>query len=124
MDFYGTPTELSNSDIDFSEFLQMKHEDSDIRDEEENVQADTKKLNVDATDEVAKLEDTSKNKARDSLMKTYFRSGSNFCALTGLFTLFVLSQILASGCDFWVAFWYVNFQIILVCMKSSDSNRR
>lgn len=103
VDFHGTPTELSNLCIDFSEFLQMKHEDSDAEDGE--IPYGTKSLHVDCKEEVAKLEDISKNKTGDSTFKTYFRSGANYSALIVTLTLFFLAQILASGCDYWVAFW-------------------
>lgn len=103
VDFHGTPTELSNLGIDFSEFLQMKHEDNEKENDE--ILNGTKSLNVDCKEEVAKLEEVSKNKSRDSTLETYFRSGANFCTLIVLLALFLFSQILASGCDFWVAFW-------------------
>lgn len=103
MDFFGTPTELSNLGIDFSEFLQSKNDISDTADDE--VQDITKDLNVDCKEEVAKLEDVSKNKSRDSTFKAYLTYGANYGALAGLVTLIFLAQILASGCDYWVAFW-------------------
>lgn len=108
MDFHGTPTELSNLRIDFSEFLQMKHEDNVSDDDEllhRSKTADAENLPFACEEKVAKLEDISKNKSRDSVFKTYFQSGANVYVITLILTLFILSQILASGCDFWVAFW-------------------
>lgn len=81
----------------------MKHEDNGAEDGE--IPNRTKSLHVDCKEEVAELENVSKNKTGDSTFKTYFRSGANVCALIVTLTLFFLSQILASGCDFWVAFW-------------------
>lgn len=104
MEFHGTPAELSNLGIDFSEFLQMKHEDVDSEDYG-GILHEKKTLHTDCKDELAKLEDISKKRTRDSTFKTYFRSGANFCALTVLLLMFFVSQILASGCDYWVAFW-------------------
>lgn len=103
MEFFGTPIELSNLGIDFSEFLQSKNDISDTEDDE--IQHITEDLNVDCKEELAKLEDISKNKSRDSTFKAYLRYGANYGALAGLFTLVFFSQILASGCDYWVAYW-------------------
>lgn len=108
VDFHGTPTELLNLGTDFSEFLQMENEDNRTDDEEKVNQskvAVVKELNVAGEEEVAKLENTSKNKTGDSTFKTYFLSGANFYVLAFVLLLFILSQILASGCDYWVAFW-------------------
>lgn len=103
MDFLGTPTELSNLGIDFSEFLQMK-QDERMTDDVEILHV-AKGQHVISEEEVAKLEDISKNRTRDSTFKTYSSSGANIYVLTLILTLFILSQILASGCDYWVAFW-------------------
>lgn len=108
MDFHGTPTELLNLGIDFSEFLQMDGGNDRTDDDEkvnESKTAAVKELKVTGEEQVAKLEDTSKNKTKDSTFKTYFRSGANFYVLGVILLLFVSSQILASGCDYWVAFW-------------------
>ncbi|KAJ6642102.1 ATP-binding cassette subfamily C member 4 [Pseudolycoriella hygida] len=102
VDFYGTPEELANLEVDFSEFIRMKHDDDT---EETGTVNETQQLHVDSKEEVAKLEDVSKNKNQDSAFISYFRSGANVWSLTSLFMLFLLSQVLASGCDFWVAFW-------------------
>lgn len=106
MDFHGTPTELLNMGSDFSEFLQMDVDGNAPPDDDEKLKTlVVKELNVAGQEEVAKLEDTSKNKANDSTLKTYFLSGANYCVLGLILMLFISSQILASGCDYWVAFW-------------------
>lgn len=108
MDFHGTPTELLQMGSDFSEFLQMEVGDNPADVDEkvtESKGAVVKELNVAGEEVVAKLEDTSKNKTNDSSFKTYFLSGANYCVLGLILMLFISSQILASGCDYWVAFW-------------------
>lgn len=64
-----------------------------------------KELNVAGEEKLAKLEDTSKNKTKDSTLKTYFLSGANIYVLGLVLILFISTQILASGCDYWVAYW-------------------
>lgn len=84
----------------------MKSDDAD--DSEKLLQSRKGVLNISDVankEEVTRLEDISKNKSRESSFKTYFESGANFYALTTMAALFLLSQILASGCDYWVAFW-------------------
>lgn len=71
----------------------------------ESTDSVVKELNVAGDEEVAKLEDTSKRKNGDSTFKTYFRSGANFFVLGFILVLFILAQTLASGCDYWVAYW-------------------
>lgn len=105
MDFHGTPNELMKMGRDFSEFLQMDVDDNAPDDDEKVKTLVAKELNVAGEEEIAKLEDTSKNKANDSTLKTYFLSGANYCVLALILMLFISSQILASGCDYWVAFW-------------------
>lgn len=67
--------------------------------------ASLKELNVDGKEVVAQLEDTSKNETKDSTFKWYFLSGANVCILGLVSLLFIMAQLLASGCDYWVAFW-------------------
>lgn len=95
--------------IDFSKFLNLDvGEDLSENDDNLNEQssaAAVKELNVSEEEKVAELEDTSENKSKDSTLKTYFLSGTNAYVLGVVLTLFALAQLLASGCDFWVAFW-------------------
>lgn len=64
-----------------------------------------KEGNLTVAEKVAQLEDTSKTKAGESTITTYFLSGANTIALGSIFMLFISTQLLASGCDYWVAFW-------------------
>ncbi|KAG4076114.1 hypothetical protein HA402_011460 [Bradysia odoriphaga] len=109
VDFHGSPAELMNKGIDFSEFLKVEVGEERSEDDGKVVQPITtavvKELNVSGEEKVAELEDTSKNKSKDSTFKTYFLSGTNVYVLGVVFTLFIAAQLLASGCDFWVAFW-------------------
>lgn len=42
---------------------------------------------------------------------SYFLSGAKSIELFIIFLLFILAQVLASGCDYWVSFWYVSFKV-------------
>lgn len=52
------------------------------------------------------LEATSKGKVKGSLFLQYLQSGAYSPVLLLLFLLFLTAQILASGADYFVAFWY------------------
>ncbi len=81
--------------------------DEQAVEQEELKKAPVKELHAGGEEKVAQLEETSENKSKDSTstFRTYFLSGANAFVLGSVFTLIILSQILASGCDYWVAFW-------------------
>jgi ATP-binding cassette subfamily C (CFTR/MRP) protein 4 len=35
----------------------------------------------------------------------YLRSGGNWCVILTTVILFILTQVLASGCDYWITYW-------------------
>lgn len=39
------------------------------------------------------------------LYLSYIRSGSGYCYITVIALLVILTQFLASACDYWVAYW-------------------
>lgn len=51
------------------------------------------------------LEQTSKGTVKGSVSKSYFLAGGHPFVLFVIFILFILTQLVASGADFWVAFW-------------------
>lgn len=51
------------------------------------------------------IETSSKGKVKGSLLLQYFTAGSNFSELIVILILFGLTQLAASGCDYWVSFW-------------------
>lgn len=48
-----------------------------------------------------------------SVYSSYFFASGKFCKIFFFFTICILTQVLASGADFWLTFWYNN--IILIC---------
>lgn len=52
------------------------------------------------------LEASSKGQVRGSVGGAYLRSGANWCVLFIIMVLFLLTQLVASGADYWVSFWY------------------
>lgn len=45
---------------------------------------------------------------------SYFLSGAKSIELFIIFLLFILAQVSASGCDYWVSFWYVQSKILIL----------
>lgn len=111
MDFHGTPTELLNLGIDFSEFLRVNVKDktaTDVEGDRDKKQDPLEKevcMNEDDEEEVAQLEDVSKGKSQFAVFRSYFRSGANYYALASVLFMFILTQLLASGYDYWMSFW-------------------
>jgi len=36
----------------------------------------------------------------------YLRAGGNCCVILTMMLLFIMAQALASGCDYWITYWY------------------
>lgn len=51
------------------------------------------------------MEASSKGKVKGSLAGNYFKAGANWFWLFILGIAFVLTQVLASGADYWVSVW-------------------
>lgn len=64
-------------------------------------------VNEDADEKVAQLENVSKGvfKSQLAVLQSYFHSGANYCVLALVVSMFILTQILASGYDFWMSYW-------------------
>lgn len=65
-------------------------------------EAEQKKANSEPKENV---EESSKGKVKGSLFGIYLKSGSNFCVLSIVLTLFLLTQAAASVIDWWVSYW-------------------
>nr|CAH7729854.1 unnamed protein product [Callosobruchus chinensis] len=52
--------------------------------------------------------------------KSYFKAGGNCCVIFMFFVLFISSQLIASGSDYFITYWYVN--IILVSDRNDTSS--
>lgn len=67
--------------------------------------ADENKVNGKSVEALQQMEASSKGQVKGSISGTYFTSGANFFVLAIVFILFILTQVLASGADYWVSFW-------------------
>lgn len=128
METQGTPNDLSKSGIDFASLLQS----DDVTDEEtanftagnrsrsnskssvrssksslseSGSKSADEKLTGKSVEALQQMEATSKGQVKGSISGTYLKSGANFCVLAVVFILFILTQVLASGADYWVSFW-------------------
>ena len=126
----GSPSELSKSGIDFATLLQSdENSDSDNvsgkrsrtvsrvsrksltsledfpfidgADETTNLDAEESK----SVEQLQQLESSSKGQVHGSVSLAYLRSGANICMLLFIFILFIITQVLASGFDYFVSFW-------------------
>lgn len=66
---------------------------------------DQNKVNGKSVEALQQMETSSKGKVKGSVSGTYLKSGANFFILAIIFILFILTQTLASGADYWVSFW-------------------
>lgn len=121
----GAPNDLSKSGIDFASLLKA----DDVTDEEtaetelttgkfsrSNSRSSSKsslsdsgsksaEANGKSVEALQQLEASSKGQVKGSISGTYLKSGANFFVLAVILILFVLTQVLASGADYWVSFW-------------------
>lgn len=132
MEAQGAPNDLSKSGIDFASLLTAddkvdEENDGDstftatnrsrtnsrsslkssrsLSSDSENASADERNANGKSADPLQQMEASSKGQVKGSVSGTYFRSGANIFVLFIIFILFGLTQMLASGADYWVSFW-------------------
>lgn len=60
---------------------------------------------LDIEDEIAELEEPSKDKIKGSLLMKYLKSAERPLMLVFLFASYLLAQILASGADMFSSYW-------------------
>ncbi|XP_058446019.1 ATP-binding cassette sub-family C member 4-like [Malaya genurostris] len=86
-------------------FTSSLHSVNDLSDDEEskNKISDEEKSKSPNVNENMEL--SSKGTVQGSVLMNYIRSGANPVILFGLFTLFIATQVAASGADLWVSFW-------------------
>ncbi|XP_046392416.1 ATP-binding cassette sub-family C member 4-like [Ischnura elegans] len=113
----GTFDELQSSGLDFVKLLSSEEDDEDnvendkisigsrhssvqsLRSRSESVEAEQ------AEEQQMVDEIRSKGSVGSTVYRKYFASGGNYCTITFMFSLFLLSQLVSSGCDYWVTFW-------------------
>lgn len=93
----GTPTKGSNKS---SRKSSRRNSITESKKGEENPSEDEKDFAAQMN-----LEQSSKDKVQGSLLLHYMKSGGNFCVVFVVFSLFVITQLLASSFDWFVSFW-------------------
>lgn len=73
--------------------------------ESDSKSVDESKANGKSIEALQQMEASSKGQVKGSVSGTYFTSGANFVVLAIILVLFTLTQVLASGADYWVSFW-------------------
>lgn len=139
----GTNSDIQNSGVDFSTLL-ASYDDENEEDttsiasikspsanrSRSNSASITKRLgskvslqsekgakddeNDEEKDKMHDLEESSEGKIKGPLLFHYFKSAEQPVRLFILFVLFLVAQVLASGADYWVAYWYVNFYLLVL----------
>lgn len=59
------------------------------------------------------FEENANSESQRSSLFSYFLSGAKSIELLVIFLLFILAQLSASLCDYWVSFWYASQELIL-----------
>ncbi|XP_071455642.1 ATP-binding cassette sub-family C member 4-like [Hetaerina americana] len=113
----GTFDELQSSGLDFVKLLASEEEDNDTIDDDkasigsrhssiQSLKSRSESIEGDQDNEQQVVGEIRTTGSVDSTVyKKYFSAGGNGCVITFVFALFILAQLLASGCDFWVTFW-------------------
>lgn len=84
-----------------------QHSLEDLAEDEQHEKGEKDKSKSPEADQ--NMEMSSKGTVQGSVLLNYVRCGANPVILLGLLILFLGTQLAASGADFWVAFWYVEY---------------
>lgn len=126
----GTPSDLMKRGIDFvretdtdpQKDLTFSHEMSENMPRKSSVRSTSSSSSVHESISsekdkdkqrqfVSQLEEISFKSDSGSMMMNYLKSGAHWSVLPILFSVFLLTQILASAADIWISIWYVQFGI-------------
>ncbi|KAF2891654.1 hypothetical protein ILUMI_14519, partial [Ignelater luminosus] len=118
----GTYSELFNSDMDLPKILAVADENGEIQNNRKQNESPeiTPRLRrksalstmsqISADIQVAQYKEQENNEeisitSRALALTEYYKAGGNIYQLLLLIFLFVIAQVAANGCDFWVAHW-------------------
>ncbi|KAG4077286.1 hypothetical protein HA402_009915 [Bradysia odoriphaga] len=147
VEIQGAPNDLSKSGIDFASLLtsddvitegtdensltarSLSRTDSrssiksskQSLSEKDSQSADESKVHGKSVEALQQMEASSKGQVKGSVSGTYFTSGANFFVLAVVFILFGLTQVLASGADYWVSFWTSQEELRTYYSNASNS---
>lgn len=124
IEIQGHPADLANSGVDFAAFLQLDQTNTDedntnehpsrigslasmisAKSLEEGLDANEATEKTKSVEQLQQLELSSKGKVKGSVFAMYLRSGSNAFVLFIIILLFLMTQLMASGADYWVSYW-------------------
>lgn len=124
----GSPTDLSQSGVDFAKLVGVEEEIANDENGEPSRKMSTtstlsskssnssskgdqandskkEKEQEQQQDKGVQMEESSKGKVQGSVAAHYFKAGAHWTILVLLGFSFLLAQILASGADYWVSIW-------------------
>lgn len=67
-------------------------------------------------------EENANSESQRSSLFSYFLSGAKSIELFIIFLLFILAQLAASMCDYWVSFWYVSSNVLNTLQNELNNN--
>lgn len=126
MQFQGSFPNLQNDKKLLKSVLSQDNRDVTIEDEEVNLSrlslysnfekeiesSETSKLLDKEASVLKSIEDLveieelkAKKSIPYSLYVKYFKSGSSYCFITIVLAFFIVTQVLCSGSDYWIAYW-------------------
>lgn len=72
-------------------------------------------------EQFAQLEASSKGQVHGSVSGAYLKSGANWFLLSIILALFVITQVIASGADYWVSFWTGQEELRQFYLQQNDT---
>ncbi|GFG33086.1 hypothetical protein Cfor_12110, partial [Coptotermes formosanus] len=108
----GTYSELQATGLDFAKLLNDNWEEH-AHEEDQALQKTLRQVSVSSVNSVDEEQPEPKQVAEmrtvgsvsSKVYSAYLRSGGNCCVILTVTLLFVMAQVLASGCDYWITYW-------------------
>ncbi|XP_078042801.1 putative multidrug resistance-associated protein lethal(2)03659 [Augochlora pura] len=116
----GSFVELQNMDLDMMKIFQKTHEngeseESEDRKEKKQVIEDTKEVEAVASEEPIEIAETrTTGKISIGILLTYLKESNSLCLIVLMILCFALSQGMASGTEYLIAFWVNNENALFV----------
>ncbi|PNF14801.1 putative multidrug resistance-associated protein lethal(2)03659 [Cryptotermes secundus] len=102
----GTYSELKATGLDFVKLLNDDLEEETLEEQKIFRQTSISSVNsVEVTEPKEVAEMRTVGSVTSKVYGTYLRSGGNWCIILTTVLLFILTQALASGCDYWITYW-------------------
>ncbi|XP_022919142.2 probable multidrug resistance-associated protein lethal(2)03659 [Onthophagus taurus] len=99
----GNYQELQESGLDFAELLDDETVEEDTKSEQENLHYEPSTLS--GQEQVVARESRFSGTIGSKIYGSYFRAGGSGCFIFFLMSLFIIAQISASSCDYFLSYW-------------------